>query len=172
VSSIHSSNRSPDRIGWPIASFLEQLKPFGSYASYCLAGAVWLWAKQSYATTHHNDVKRFYDSLADVVLATTNQRDFYPAPPDQTTTDWARTKEVMEAIARMAKQLSPDEALDFLIALSAAWVTRLDAACIRSSYQANNKHPLPPDATDTDLNCVVLHWIFNDLGDIAAVDQQ
>jgi hypothetical protein len=132
---------------------------------------VWLWAKQSYATTHQNDVKRYYDSLGDVVLTTTTQRDFSPAPADQTTTDWAFTKAVMEAITETAKQLSPDEALDFLVALSAAWVTRLDAACIRSTYQANNKRPLPPDATDADLSRMVLHWILNDLDDIAAVDQ-
>jgi hypothetical protein len=170
VTSIDSSDRTADVTRWPIAAFLAQLKPFGSYASYCLAGAVWLWAKQSYATTRQNDVKRFYDSLVDVVVTTTNQRDGYPASSGQTTTHEAFATAIMEAIAKTATQLSPDEARAFLIALSAAWVTRLDADCIRSAYQANHNRPLFV-AEDADLSREVLQWIFYDLCDIAAIDQ-
>ena len=77
----------------------------------------------------------------------------------------------MEAIANTAKQLSPDEALAFLIALSAAWVTRLDADCIRLAYQGNHRHTLFV-AEAADLSREVLQWIFYDLCDLAAIDQQ
>ena len=167
--SIDSSNHPWDVQQWPIAACLEQLKPFESFASYCLAGAVWLWAKQSYAMTHRNDVKRFYDSLVDVVLTTTNRRDLHPAPA-QITTNAAHTTKIMETIANTAKQLSPDEALAFLIALSAAWVTRLDADCIRLAYQGNHGHTLFV-AEDADLSREVLQWIFYHLCDIAGIDQ-
>ena len=171
VPSVDSSNHTPDMMPWPIAAFLEQLKPVGAFASYCLASAVWTWAKHSYAMTHQNAIKRFYDSLVDVVLTTTNQRDLSPAPSGRSTTNSAFTTPIMEAIANTAKQLSPDEALAFLIALSAAWVTRLDADCIRLAYQGNHGHTLFV-AEAADLSREVLQWMFYDLCDLAAIDQQ
>ncbi len=126
MTSTDSSDRTADVTRWPIAAFLAQLQPFGANASYCLAGAVWLWAKHSYATTRQNDVKRFYDSLVAVVVTTTNQRDVSPAASGQIKTHEACTTAIMKAIAKTATQLSPDEARAFLLALSAAWVTRLD----------------------------------------------
>jgi hypothetical protein len=169
VTSIDSSDRTADLKRWPIAAFLAHLQPFGSNASYCLAGAVWLWGKQSYATTRQNDVKYFYDSLVAGVVTTTNPRDLSPAASDQIETHEAFPA-IMKAIAKTATQLPSDEARAFLIALSAAWVTRLDADCIRSAYQARHNHPLFI-AEDADLSREVLQWIFYDLCDIAAIDQ-
>src|SRR5438105_285193 len=86
VRSIHSSDRTVDSTPWPIDAFLAQLQLLGAYASYCLAGAIWIWTKQSSAVTGQSEVKRFYDSLVDVVMATTNQRDVAPAGLGQAST--------------------------------------------------------------------------------------
>jgi hypothetical protein len=170
MTSFDASNHTVDVTHWPIAAFLAQLQPLRAHASYCLAGAVWLWAKQSSATTGQSEVKRFYHSLVDAVATTTNQRDLSPAASAQARIPEALTSASIKAVAKTATQLPPDAARAFLIALSVAWVTRLDGDCIRSVYQARHNEPLLV-AEDADLSREVLQWIFYDLCDIAAIDQ-
>jgi len=169
VKSIDSSTRTVDNTQWPIDAFLAQLHILGSYASYCLAGAIWIWSKQASAMTGQNELKPLYDSVVEVVMTTTNQRNLAPVASGRVSTTEASMTAIMQVIAETVTRLPLDSARAFLVALSAAWVTRLNADDIRSTYQARHDHPLFA-ADDTDLSREVLQWMFDDLCDIAAVD--